>query len=121
MNIGTLLGIIPLLGVLAGLARARFPRAPFVVAGLVVTAYALYMAAVGIFAAQCWDCRGGLGTTRGDGFIASAIFFGLIAVTTLIGIWLGARLATVLGRLLRTFRELREFRRPPAEGNSDVS
>ncbi len=106
-----LLTTLPVLGITAGLARARFPRAPFVAAGLVAAVYGLYMAAVGIWAALCWDCLVGTQNSRGEVFTAAAFFFGLIAFTTLLGIWLGARLATVLRRLLHTLRELRDAAR----------
>lgn len=115
MNLGTLLGAIPLLGIVAGLARAKFPRVPFIAAGLVVLAYAAYMAVIAVWAAQCWDCRG-LSTTRSDVFFVSAIFFGLLTVMTLLAIWLGARLVTVLQRLLKTWQELQETRRARTEG-----
>ncbi len=106
MTFNMLLGAIPLLGVIAGLARVKFPRVPFVAAGLVVAAYGISRAVAGVWAAQCWDCRG-MNETRGDFFILAAFFLGLIAVTMLLGIWLGARLVTVLQRLRQTWRELR--------------
>jgi hypothetical protein len=106
MTFNMLLGAIPLLGVIAGLARVKYPRVPFVTAGLVVVAYGISMAVAGVWAAQCWDCRG-MNETRGDFFILAAFFLGLIAFTMLLGIWLGARLVTVLHRLLQTWRELR--------------
>ncbi len=106
MDIGIFLAALPVLGILAGLARAKYPRVPFVVAGLVAAAYALFMVALGIWAAMCWNCRG-LSETRADIYLVSAIFFGLLTVTTLLGIWLGARLVTMLQRLRLTWRELR--------------
>ncbi len=106
MTFNMLLGALPLLGVIVGLVRVKFPRVPFVVAGLVVAVYGIFMAVAGVWAAQCWDCRG-VSETRGDFFIVAAFFFGLIAFTMLLGIWLGARLVTVLQRLLQTWRELR--------------
>jgi hypothetical protein len=107
MNIATLVAILPVLGILAGLSRARYRRAPFIAAGVIVLAYALYIGSIAIWAANCWDCRGGLGETRSDGLFVSAVFFGLIGGTTLLGVWLGARLVTMLQRLRRTWRELR--------------
>lgn len=106
MNVGTLFAALPVLGILAGLARVKFPRAPFVAAGLVLAAFVLFMVALGIWAAMCWNCRG-TGQARADIYLVSAIFFGLLTVTTLLGIWLGARLVTMLQRLRRTWRELR--------------
>ena len=113
MNLGTLIGIIPLLGIIAGLARAKFPRVPFIAAGLVVLAYAVYMAVIAVWAGQCWDCRG-LSTTRSDVLFVAAVFFGLMVTMTLLAIWLGARFVTVLQRLFRTGRELQEARRERA-------
>ena len=107
MNFATLLAAVPLLGIVAGLARARYPRAPYLVAGLVAAAYALLLAGLGVWSGICWDC-GGLGQSRGDVFVVSAIFFGLLTVTTLVAIWLGARLVTMVQRLRRTWRELRD-------------
>ncbi len=107
MSIATLVAILPVLGIIAGLSRARYRRAPFVAAGVIVFAYALYIGSITIWAATCWDCRSGLGETRGDGLFVSAVFFGLIGGTTLLGVWLGARLVTMLQRLRRTWRELR--------------
>ncbi len=112
---GTLVSVLPLLGVVAGLARAKFRRVPVVAAGLVALAYGVYMAAVGVWAVRCWDCRG-LSETRGEALTAAALFFGLIAAATLLGIWLGARLTVVLQRLLHTLRELRG-----AAGRGDAS
>ncbi len=121
MTIATLIAILPVLGIMAGLARARYRRAPFVAAGFVVLVYVLYIGSIAIWAANCWDCRGGLGETRSDGLFVSTVFFGLIGGTTLLGIWLGARLVTMLQRLRRTWRELRgEPREVPSEEKSDA-
>ena len=107
MNIATLVAILPVLGIMAGLFRVRYRRAPYVAAGVVLAVYVLYIGSIAIWAATCWDCRGGLGETRSDGLFVSAVFFGLIGATTLLGVWLGARLVTMLQRLRRTWRELR--------------
>lgn len=120
MNIGAVLGAIPILGIIAGLAKARFPRAPLIAAGVVIGLYALALAVVGSWAGSCWDCRG-LSETRSDVFLVLAIWLGVLVFTTLLGIWLGARMSTMLGRLARTARELWGLRRPPAEGNSGSS
>ncbi len=106
MDVGIFFAALPVLGILAGLARAKYPRVPFVAAGLVAAAYALLLAGLGVWSGICWDC-GGLGQSRGDVLLVSAIFFGLLTITTLVGIWLGARLVTMLQRLRRTWRELR--------------
>ena len=116
MNIGALFAVIPLIGVAAGLARAKFPRAPFVFAVLVVVVYGLSMAAFGVWAATCWDCRSE-GSPRGDVFTVFAFLFGIMAVTMLIGVWLGARLTTMLQRLRVTWRELRDA---TTNGDSDA-
>ena len=115
MTFGALLAALPLLGILAGVARVKFPRLPIVAAGLVAVSYGLYLAAVGTWAGICWECRG-VSQTRGDVFTVSAIFFGLIAFTTLLGVWLGARLVTMVQRLRRTWREVRD-----ATGRSDAT
>ena len=121
MNIATLIAILPVLGIIAGLARARYRRAPYIAAGIVVAVYVLYIGSIAIWAANCWDCRGGLGETRSDGLYVSTIFFGLIGGTTLLGVWLGARLVTMLQRLRQTWRELRGTSRgAPSEENSDA-
>ena len=107
MNLASLVAILPVLGIMAGLLRARYRRAPFIAAGVVVLVYVLYVGSIAIWASTCWDCRGGLGETRSDGLYVSTVFFGLIGGTTLLGVWLGARLVTMLERLRRTWRELR--------------
>ncbi len=117
MNIGALFAVIPLIGVAVGLARARFPRAPFIFAALVVVVYALSTAGFGIWAATCWDCRSE-GSPRSDLFIFVVVFIGgLMAATMLIGVWLGARLTTMLQRLRVTWRELRDV---TSNGDSDA-
>ena len=121
MNIATLIAILPVLGIIAGLARARYRRAPYIAAGIVVAVYVLYIGSIAIWAATCWDCRGGLGETRSDGLYVSTVFFGLIGGTTLLGVWLGARLVTMLQRLRQTWRELRgTSREAPSEENRDA-
>ena len=117
MGIATLIAILPVLGIIAGLLRVRYRRAPFIAAGFVVLVYAVYIGSIAIWAANCWDCRGGLGETRSDGLYVSTVFFGLIGGTTLLGVWLGARMATMLQRLRRTWRELRGM---PVEESSDA-
>ena len=123
MTIATLVAILPVLGIMAGLLRARYRRAPFLAAGFIVLVYAVYIGSIAIWAANCWDCRGGLGETRSDGLYVLTIFFGLIGGTTLLGVWLGARLVTMLQRLRRTWRELRGTPRgaPSEETNDAVS
>ncbi len=96
MNIGALFAVIPLIGVAAGLASAKYRRAPFIFAALVVVVYGLTTSAFGVWAATCWDCRSG-GTLRSDLLIYVVVFIGgIMAATTLIGVWLGARLMTML-------------------------
>ena len=75
------------------------------------------MASFGIWAATCWDCQGSLGETRADFYYATAILLSLVAVTLLLGLWLGARMMTMLQRLRRTWRELRG---KPVEEKSDA-
>lgn len=104
---GMLFGALPVLGILAGLAGMRYRRLPLFAAGIVVAAYGVYLASAGIWAATCWDCRVGLSQTRNDFLLVSAIFTGLVAFTTLVGVALGARLSVVLRRLSRTIGELR--------------
>ena len=109
MNPGILFGWLPVIGIAVGLARLRFPRLPWIATGLLVGAYLTYMAAFGAYAGQCWSCSGVAdGDTRGDTFFVSAIFFGILLATTLLGIWLGARLTVVFGRVMSAARDLRE-------------
>lgn len=107
MSIATLIALLPVLGVVAGLARIKYPRAPYLAAAIVFAVYVLYVGSMAIWAGLCWDCESGAGDTRGDFLYVSAIFFGLIAGTALLGIWLGARMITMLGRLRHTWDELR--------------
>ena len=116
MNIGALFAVIPLIGVAAGLARAKFPRAPFIFAVLVVACCGLAAAAFGSWAATCWNCRSA-GSPRSDIFPVFAFLFGIMSATTLIGVWLGARLMTMLQRLRVTWRELRDV---TGNGDSDA-
>ncbi len=118
MNLASLIALFLVLAVIAaGLSRARFPRAPYIVAGVVFGLYVLTIASFGVWAATCWDCRGDLGETRGDFYYVLVIMLSLAAGTLLLGVWLGARMATMLKRLYRTWRELRG---KPIEENSDA-
>lgn len=113
MNIGALFAAIPLIGVAVGLSRARFPRVPLIFAALVVVVYGLAAAGFGVWAATCWDCRF-QGTLRSDFFIFVVGFLGgIMALTMLFGVWLGARVITMLQRLRVTWREIRGFRAAP--------
>jgi len=47
MNPGLILAWLPVAGILIGLLRVRYRRVPWIVAGVVVAAYALYLAAFG--------------------------------------------------------------------------
>jgi hypothetical protein len=67
-----------------------------------------YLTAFGIYAAQCTDCREGLSETRGESLYLTAIFFGLLLLVTLLGIWLGARFSGSLGRVLGAARDVRD-------------
>jgi hypothetical protein len=102
-----LLSIMPLLGVMLGVARVRYPRVPWLAAGSILALYALFVAVTGAWASTCWDCSGNTTTTRGELFGVSTLFFGITITTTLAGIWLGTRLIVMLGRLRRTIGELR--------------
>ena len=109
MNPGLIFGWLPIIGIVAGLMRLRFPRAPLIATGVLVAAYLIYLAALGAYAGQCWSCRGVAdGDTRGDTFFVAAIFFGILLVTTLLGVWLGARLTVVFGRVISAAHDLRE-------------
>ncbi len=122
MNPGLIFGWLPVIGIIAGLARLRFPRAPWIAAGLLGGAYLIYMAALGAYAGQCWDCSGVAdGDTRGDTFFVAAIFFGILLATTLLGVWLGARLTVVFGRVMSAARDLRDGLRDREDGkHADV-
>ncbi len=108
MNPGLILAWLPVAGILIGLLRVRYRRVPWIVAGVVVAAYALYLAAFGAWASRCWSCSGDVTATRGDSFIVSVIILGLTAVVMLAGIALGARLTVVLGRLFGAARDVRD-------------
>ena len=107
MNPAGLLAILPVLGVLLGVARLRYPRVPWLAAGSILALFVLFLAATGVWAGTCWDCSGGTNTSRGDIFTVGAVYFGFVIATTLTGIWLGSRLIVVLERLYRTIGELR--------------
>ncbi len=118
MNFASLVALFAVLTVIAvGLARVRFPRAPYILAGAVVVLYIAGISSFGIWAASCWDCRGSLGESRADFYYATFILLTLAALTLLLGVWLGARMATMLKRLRRTWRELRGM---PIEEDSDA-
>ncbi|MBI4571491.1 MAG: hypothetical protein HY723_06035 [Chloroflexi bacterium] len=107
MNPGLLFAALPVLGVVMGLAGARYRRLPLLAACFVAAAYGVYLASAGVWAATCWDCRVGVSQTRNDILLVSAVFFGLVAFATLVGVALGARLVVVLRQLSRTIGELR--------------
>jgi hypothetical protein len=108
MNFASLVALLAILAVIAvGLSRIRYPRAPYIVAGAIVGLYVIGISSFGIWAATCWDCEGSLGETRADFYYATFIFLSLAAITLLAGVWMGARLMTMLQRLRRTWRELR--------------
>jgi hypothetical protein len=108
MSAVLLFELLPVIGVGLGLAKAISARIPWAAAAFVIAAYSLFVVGTGVWTATCSDCTVGSGSdTRGDVFFVSAVFFGAVAATTLLGIWLGARMTTMLGRLRRTYRELR--------------
>jgi hypothetical protein len=108
MNTVLLFELLPVIGVGLGLAKGISSRIPWAAAAFVVVAYTLFVVTTGVWTATCSDCTVGDGSdTRGDLFFVSSVFFGVVAATTLLGIWLGARMTTMLGRLRRTYRELR--------------
>lgn len=111
MNPGFLLAWLPLIGVVIGLLRARFPRLPLIATGVLVVLYGVYVASTGIYAATCWDCTSRLSGSRGDAWLVSAFFLAVMLAITLAGVWLGARLTVVLGRLVDAARDLREATR----------
>jgi hypothetical protein len=107
MSVIVILGWLPVIGVAAGLARARFRRAPWIAAGVVVLAYLVLVGSYGGYAATCWDCSTPVSRSRGDSFYSTAILFGVYLALTLLGIVLGARFSSAVGRLIATFREAR--------------
>jgi hypothetical protein len=110
MNPALVLLWLPLIGVAIGLARARFPRLPLIATAALVALYIAYVASTGVYAATCWDCSSFNGT-RGESFQVAAFFFGIMLAITLAGVWLGARLTVVVGRLLAAARDLRDATR----------
>ncbi len=111
MNPAFIFGWLPLIGVGIGLGRARFPRLPLIATGVLVVLYAAYVASTGIYAATCWDCTSRLSGSRGDAWLVSAFFLAIMVAITLAGVWLGARLTVVLGRLVDAARDLRDAAR----------
>ena len=107
MTIGFLFALFPVAGVAAGLLGTRYRRAPIIAAGVALGLLGIYLSSAGIWAGSCWDCASG-SNTREDVFIASSFLTTLLIGTALAGIWLGARLGTVLVRLRITWRELRD-------------
>ena len=122
MTPALIFGWLPVIGIVLGLARIRFPRAPWLATAFFVGAYLLYMGAFGVFAAQCWNCSSiANGDTRGDTFFVGAIFFGIMLASTLLGVWLGARLTVVFGRVMSAARDLRDGLRDREDGrHADV-
>ena len=116
MSPGLLFGWMPVIGIGLGLTRLRFRRVPWIASGLVIAAYLIYMAAFGVYAGRCWSCSGVRdGDTRGDTFYIAAVFFGIMLASTLLGIWLGARLTVVVGRLRDAARDMRNATRKRSE------
>jgi len=98
---------LPVLGVLLGFAKVKYPRVPWLAAGSLLAVYLLFEAATGAWAASCWSCGGENGSARSELFYVTTLYFGLVIGTTLVAIWLGSRLTVVLGRLSKTIGELR--------------
>ena len=105
MNVIAVLGWLPITGVVAGLARAKFRRLPLIAVAIAVVAYAVLVASYAVWAAPCWDCKAGLSETRGDAVMIVSMFFGVYLALTLVGIWLGARFSGALARFISTLRE----------------
>ena len=104
MSLIAFLSWLPLAGVIAGLARAKFRRLPLIAAAIAVAAYVALVASYGGWAATCWDCQAGLSETRGQAAQIIAMFFGVHLLLTLAGIWLGARFSSAGARLIGTLR-----------------
>jgi hypothetical protein len=111
MNPALIFGWLPVIGVVIGLTRARFPRVPLIAAAVLVALYAAYVASTGIYASTCWDCSSSISGSRGDAWQVGAFFLGIMLAITLAGVWLGARLTGSLGRLFAAARELRDATR----------
>lgn len=107
MNINTLIAALPVLGVMLGFAKVRYPRVPWLAAGSMLFVYLVFEAVTGAWAGACWSCGGETGTARSELFYVTTLYFGIVIATTLVGIWLGSRMIVVLGRLGRTIAELR--------------
>ena len=80
------------LGLLIGSLRSRMPLIPYVYGIVIILAYAALVMYAGISAARCWTCNGGgADDTRGFGFAVVAVYFGVLALVSLVGIGLGSR------------------------------
>lgn len=113
MSLIAFLGWLPVAGVVAGLARAKFGRLPLIAAAIAAAAYVALVGSYGGWAATCWDCKTGLSETRGQAAQIMAMFFGVYLVLTLAGIWLGARFSSAAARLIGTVREANSELRSP--------
>ncbi len=113
MSLIAVLGWLPVAGVVAGLARAKFRRLPLLAATIAVAAYVALVGSYGGWAATCWDCQAGLSETRGQAAQVIAMFVGVYLVLTLAGIWLGARFSNAAARLIGTLREASNELRAP--------
>ena len=119
MNVIAVLGWLPILGVAAGLTRAKFRRLPLIAAAIAVVAYLVLVASYAAWAAPCWDCKAGLSETRGDAVMIVSMFFGVYLALTLVGIWLGARFSGALARFIGTLREAGNEVRPGRPARQD--
>ena len=111
MNPALIFVWLPVMAIAIGLTRVRFPRLPWIAAGVLLAIYLLYLAAFGVYASRCWDCSAGMSETRGESFHVIALFLGIMLATALFGVWLGARLTVVVGRLFAAARDLRDATR----------
>jgi hypothetical protein len=90
---------VPLLGILAGLGRAKYRLAPVVATAVIVLAYAALLTGVGIWARSCWNCTVGEASgewTRQLDFALAVFFPGVLVIATVVGIWLAAWVSTAL-------------------------
>jgi hypothetical protein len=93
------------LGLATGLARAALPALPLASAGVLIVAYLAGMLAMGLWAAQCWECAPGYQDwPRKTMYGVSAFWAGLVLALTIVGIDLGVLVTRYLQAAPETSR-----------------
>lgn len=94
----TPLGVLTLLGVLAGLARPRYPVAPVIATLVVLACYGVLLAVAGVWTLECRDCTAWVSDDSArvaDMFVAA--WYGGVLSFAIIGVtWSAALLSALL-------------------------